>query len=116
MCDGDSECENGSDESTGLCYAIGECGGNFSSQSGMITSPLFPNQYPSKADCVYTISRPSRSIINLSVTMIDTIGCYDSLEIRDGHSENSKLMDRFCGKNLHLPVQMQSTQNQVWIR
>ena len=42
----------------------------------------------------------------------------DYLEIRDGASENSTLIDRYCGggANLTLPIQIQTTQENVWMR
>ena len=43
---------------------------------------------------------------------------YDYLEIRDGTSDQSPLIDAYCGNNavVSLPIQMQSTGNNIWMR
>ena len=52
------------------------CGGNFYNQSGILTSPLYPNQYPT-ADCVYLISQPNGTYVNISFLTMD-IECNDN--------------------------------------
>ena len=44
--------------------------------------------------------------------------CFDHLEIRDGTSEHSQLLDGYCGdaEVVSLPITIQSTQNHVWMR
>ena len=42
------------------------------------------------------------------------LNCDDYLEIRDGSSEESPFIGKFCGKNF--PASIQSTQGQIWIR
>ena len=46
--------------------------------------------------------------------IIDPKYCSDFLEIRDGNSEESPLIGKFCGDKS--PASIQSTQNQIWIR
>ena len=43
---------------------------------------------------------------------------YDYLEIRDGHLEQSPLIDGYCGNGttLSLPIRIQTTQENAWIR
>ena len=93
------------------------CGGNYSNSSGILSSPLFPNVYPHNQDCSYLISQPYGNFINLNITEMD-MDCYsmgsDYLELRDGISEDSPLIGRFCGHNV--PEFLQTTQNYLWAR
>ena len=97
---------------------LGACGGSFTTRKGIMTSPLYPDYYPFNADCVYTISHPTGTVIVLSFHRMDieydsTCG-YDYLEIRDGSSAASPLLDKLCGNEIPAPIQ--SSQNQVWMR
>ena len=84
-----------------------DCGGTYSNRSGIITSPSFPDQYPTNADCHYKIVQPIGTYINLNITYMDiekwpgseTCHIYtgDYLEIRDGLSDDYPLIDQFCG-------------------
>ena len=40
----------------------------------------------------------------------------DYLEMRDGISEDSALMGRFCGNNSNIPAFLQTTQNYLRLR
>lgn len=95
------------------------CGGTHSESSGFLSSPSYPNSYPELADCVYLIHQPKGMYINISFHTID-IDCQgttsDFLEVRDGNSEKSPLMGRFCGNVSNVPALMQSTQNHLRIR
>ena len=94
------------------------CGGNFTG-SGIITSPSYPNQYPHNADCIFVISQPIGTYIELNILNID-ISCLDIgpdyLEIRDGLLENSPLIGIFCGDTETVPGSVDSTQNHMRIR
>ena len=115
VCDGSDDCGDLSDE-PGACSTT--CGGSYTSLSGAIKSPSYPNPYPDNADCIYTISLPIGTIIGLSTETFDIehgSDCSaDSLEIRDGVSEDSPTLGKFCGTDL--PSSIQSTQNNMWIR
>ena len=95
------------------------CGGNYSNASGMLSSPLHTNPYPEQAGCVYTISQPNGAYINISFLSVN-IDCQgipsDYIEMRDGNSEDSPLMTRFCGNGSNVPDLMQTTQNHLRIR
>ena len=95
------------------------CGGSFSNESGILTSPSYPDPYPHMANCVYFISQPNDRYVNISFINMD-IDCHgtpsDYIEIRDGSSEDSPLMGTFCGKNNTIPPVMMSTQNYLRIR
>ena len=56
-------------------YLIG-CDMNFSDASGILSSPLHPNPYPSGKDCAYIISQPNGTYINFTVVTMD-IDCQD---------------------------------------
>ena len=96
-----------------------ECGGSFSNSSGILTSPSHPNQYQGMEDCVYLIAQPNGTSVNISFITMD-INCSgippDYIEMRDGDSEDSPLMGKFCGNGSHAPDSMQTTQNQLRIR
>ena len=112
---------------------MGTCGGNFTTPNGVLTSPLYPENYTNNADCIYTISQPSGSFINLTITALDVdiysdpfFGYYsyyynnddtcntDYLEIRDGNSQESPLIKYVCGDEIPDPIV--STQNNIWMR
>ena len=94
-------------------YRIGESGGTFKIQNGILTSPSYPDNYPNNADWVYTISQPTGNIIMLTFHSMD-IHSSDYLEIRDGSSAASPLLGKIYGNEIPAPIQ--SSQNQVWIK
>ena len=101
-------------------YTIG-CRQNFSNDSGLITSPLYPNQYPDNVECVYVISQKIGTFVNVTFINLDIV-CQgtgttsDYLEMRDGYSEESPFMGRYCGNGTNVPTFLQSTQNFLRIR
>ena len=109
--------DDGSNTGTST-FVIGACGGASETLNGTFTSPSFPNNYPDNVDCIYTVSLPMGAIISLSTEMFDVEDdseCnYDWLEIKDGSSENSPPVGKFCGTNM--PTLLRSTQNNMWIR
>ena len=104
---------------------ITACGGNYSNASGVLTSPSYPNAYPELADCVYLISQPNGTYVNISFLNMD-IDCQevltsegltpDYIEMRDGNSEDSPLMGKFCGKSSDFPAFIQTSQTHLRIR
>ena len=99
-------------------YNFGACGGNFTNSNGILTSPSYPDNYPDDAECVYAISQPTDSAIKLTFRSMDIEeyygDCYDYLEIRDGPSADSPLVDKRCGNEIPPPIQ--SSHNQMWIK
>ena len=99
-------------------FVMGACGGVSESPSGIITSPSYPNSYPDSENCIYTISQISGKFINLIIEEFeieDSSGCdWDFLEIRDGSTEDSQVIGKFCGTNI--PTTLRTTQNNMWIR
>ena len=115
ICDQDPECIDGSDESKDLCYASGKCGGSFSATNGHITSPSYPDKYPDESVCIYRISQPNGTVIKLNLRSMDIGDCRgDYLEIRDGSSEGSQLVGKYCGTSV--PESIQSTTSSLWMR
>ena len=102
-----------------LDYNIPTCGGNYSNSSGVIMSQSYPNPYPNNIDCINLVSQPNGTFINISFNTMD-INCHnkgsDYIEMRDGISEDSPLMGKFCGNGSNLPPFLQTTQNYLRIR
>ena len=98
-----------------------DCGGTYSSPSGILTSPSYPNHYPELANCVYLITEPYGTYVNFSFLTLD-IDCRegsfasDFIEMRDGNAEDSPLMAKFCGNGSNVPNFMQTSQNYLRIR
>ena len=104
-------------------YGSGACGGNFSTLNGILASPSYPDNYPNNADCIYTISQQTGTVILLNFLSMDIQICthnwcdpcfFDYLEIRDGPSADSSLLERLCGSEIPAPIQ--SSQNQLWMK
>ena len=109
-------------------FRIGECGGSFTTPNGVLTSPSFPYNYPDNTDCIYTISQPTGTGILLNFLSMDLeVGCYcdfllygelwyggDFLEIRDGPSEASPLLDILCCREIPAPIEYR--RNQIWMK
>ena len=107
-------------DTVGETIRFGGCGGNFISERGTLTSPLFPNDYPGDQSCIYAISVPVGRSITFRFSLLD-IKCNevlgpDLIEIRDGSFDNSPLMIKDCSDENRLPMTMQSTQNFIWIK
>ena len=123
VCDGESECGDNNDESIATCneytnvtnwtYRHGTCGGNFSTMNGIFTSPAYPNNYPDNAYCVYAISLQDGTSILLNFVKVH-IESPDYLEIRDGPSEASPLLNKISRNEY--PASLQSSQNHMWIK
>ena len=83
-----------------------------------MSSPSYPDYYPAHEDCIYTISQPTGAVILLNCLSMDIEydkNCaMDFLEIRDGPSADSPLLDRLCGNETYASIL--SSQNQLWMR
>ncbi|XP_060104144.1 neuropilin-1 isoform X2 [Heteronotia binoei] len=86
-----------------------ECSRNFTSMSGVIRSPGFPEKYPNGLECTYIIFAPKMSEIILEFESFELepdsnppggMFCrYDRLEIWDGFAEVGPHIGRYCGQN-----------------
>ena len=102
------------------CESIAACGGNYTDAHGLIMSPSYPNQYPPGKDCTYVISQPNGTYIEILFLTMGIV-CHerylpDYIEMRDGISENSPIMGRFCGTRDDVPELMITTTNYLRIR
>ncbi|XP_061654800.1 neuropilin-2a isoform X5 [Phyllopteryx taeniolatus] len=93
------------------------CFRNFTSSSGMIESPGFPDKYPHNLECSYMIIAPAHMDISLTFLTFDLendpllVGegdCkYDWLDVWDGLPLVSPLIGRYCGTKI--PPEIQSS-------
>ncbi|XP_035743302.1 cubilin-like [Vespa mandarinia] len=77
------------------------CGKEFTDETGVITSPMYPNSYHPMKTCIYEIILPPGKAIILTILDLDLEGmgsdCYfDSLEIFDGDDENATNLATLC--------------------
>ncbi|XP_003786834.1 cubilin [Otolemur garnettii] len=96
------------------------CLEDHTSESGTLTSPNYPNDYPNNWECIYRITVESSQQIALHFTnfsLEEAFGgnCHsDFLEIRDGGYETSPLLGIYCGSNL--PPTIISHSNKLWLK
>ncbi|XP_035232741.1 tolloid-like protein 1 isoform X2 [Stegodyphus dumicola] len=83
------------------------CGGILKGEKGTITSPSFPDLYPSNKQCIWEIMAPPQFRITLNFTHFDLEGTnqeceYDSVDIRSRTSveEEWKKQGTYCGSRL----------------
>ncbi|KAM4689297.1 LOW QUALITY PROTEIN: neuropilin-1 [Discoglossus pictus] len=86
-----------------------ECSRNFTSSSGVIKSPGFPEKYPNALECTYIIFAPKMAEIIMEFESFELepdsnapggVSCrYDRLEIWDGFPGVGPHIGRYCGQN-----------------
>ncbi|GBP07549.1 Cubilin [Eumeta japonica] len=83
------------------------CGRVYVSSHGYIRSPGWPNNYDHNRDCTWTITLPvgqqvllNISTFNLEAPVRRKCDFGDYLEIRNGPSETSPLVGRYCGTTI----------------
>lgn len=78
------------------------CGGTFTSESGIVTSPMYPQPYHKSRECIYEIVAPPGNAITLDWMDFDLESnaypsCpYDYVEVFDGIAEDSSSIGRYC--------------------
>lgn len=102
-----------------LCFQyIAACGGNFVQPSGYFYSPGYPVYYSNNLDCIWVIGVPDNKLIALGFEEFDLEGgdsCrLDYVEVRDGDSQNSPLIGRYCGTTA--PMVVRGSSNKFWVR
>lgn len=54
------------------------CGANFTADSGRVVSPNYPADYPSRANCNYTIDAGEKTVVILTFQTFQVEGeCYN---------------------------------------
>ncbi|XP_067869413.1 cubilin isoform X2 [Heterodontus francisci] len=94
------------------------CGGTYEDSEGILTSPNWPNPYPSSKQCIYIIRQPTAERIHLQFTYME-LESHDScssdyIEVRDGEAETDPLIDRFCGSIIPAPIT--TSGNKLWLK
>ncbi|XP_056258852.1 bone morphogenetic protein 1-like isoform X4 [Seriola aureovittata] len=88
------------------------------SVSGVISSPNWPDRYPSKKACTWSLSTTPGHRIKLVFNEIDMeshLECaYDHLELYDGRDVRAQSLGRFCGTKKPSPVV--SSGNKMFLR
>ncbi|KAL0965609.1 hypothetical protein UPYG_G00283510 [Umbra pygmaea] len=83
-----------------------------SSVAGIITSPNWPDKYPSKKTCTWLLSITPGHRIKMAFNEIDMeahLECaYDHLEVYDGWNAQAPILGRFCGTKKPSPVSSSS--------
>ncbi|XP_043211377.1 tolloid-like protein 2 [Amphibalanus amphitrite] len=86
----------------------GGCKHEIDTPSGEVSSPEYPETYPSKKDCVWHFSTTPGHRIRLVFNEFDLEHhqecTYDHVTVYDGDSENSTVLGTFCGAKTPHPV------------
>ncbi|MEE6490242.1 hypothetical protein FKM82_015811 [Ascaphus truei] len=96
------------------------CGGRLNAKdAGYITSPGYPNDYPSHQNCEWVIHAPEpnqKIVLNFNPHFeIEKHDCkYDFIEIRDGDSDAAELLGKHCGSIA--PSTITSSGSHIYIR
>nr|XP_006826106.1 PREDICTED: cubilin-like [Saccoglossus kowalevskii] len=83
--------------------ALGDCGGYFTADAGIIGSPNWPYSYSNNLDCYYHITVSSGNV-QITFTTFATESSYDYLYVYDGLSTYDPLIGSFTGSTLPLPI------------
>ncbi|XP_042200474.1 bone morphogenetic protein 1-like isoform X2 [Callorhinchus milii] len=94
------------------------CGGNIHKDLGQIQSPNYPDDYRPSKVCVWNIRVSEGFHVGLTFQSFEIErhdNCaYDYLEIRDGSTERSPLLGRFCGYDK--PEDIKSSSGSLWMK
>uniref|UniRef100_A0AAR2LKU6 Metalloendopeptidase n=1 Tax=Pygocentrus nattereri TaxID=42514 RepID=A0AAR2LKU6_PYGNA len=94
------------------------CGGEVKKDNGQIQSPNYPDDYRPNKVCVWKITVAQGYHVGLMFQSFEIErhdSCaYDYLEVRDGNSESSPLLGRFCGYDK--PDDIKTSSNQLWMK
>ncbi|XP_045916959.1 cubilin [Micropterus dolomieu] len=99
-------------------YQTASCSRTYEQEYGYLKSPGWPDTYPHNMDCTIILKAPQNSYISFFFNSFDVEShshCeFDYLEIRNGSTADSPLIDKLCGSTLPSPVFPQS--NLLYLR
>uniref|UniRef100_A0A8C2WMG0 CUB and Sushi multiple domains 2 n=1 Tax=Cyclopterus lumpus TaxID=8103 RepID=A0A8C2WMG0_CYCLU len=98
---------------TSIPSCIVPCGGNLTHRTGTILSPGFPEPYLNSLNCVWKITVPEGSGIQIQVISFVTEQNWDSLEVFDGGDNSDTMLGSFSGTTV--PALLNSTSNQLYL-
>jgi tolkin protein len=94
------------------------CGGQISKESGILSSPNYPDNYKPNKECVWKLSVPDGYSVALKFQSFEVEShdhcVYDYVEVRDGHEDNSRVIGKFCGHKM--PPDVKSTTNKMYVK
>uniref|UniRef100_H2ZHT4 Metalloendopeptidase n=1 Tax=Ciona savignyi TaxID=51511 RepID=H2ZHT4_CIOSA len=84
------------------------CEHSITSHMGEITSPNWPNKYPSRKDCTWHVSTTAGHMVKLVFNEFELESqpdcAYDHLEIYDGADATAAILGRYCGSKRPTPI------------
>ncbi|XP_060072061.1 tolloid-like protein 1 [Ylistrum balloti] len=90
----------------------GGCQHTISDPQGEISSPNWPDYYPSRKDCVWQFTTTEGHRIKLVFQHFELEPhqecTYDHIEIFDGKDSNARSLGRFCGSSIPRPISSNS--------
>ena len=96
------------------------CGGVLTSSSGVLQSPRYPSQYPSRASCVWKIHGVNGKRVQLQFEAFEleteTQCNFDHLDIQERLNSSTKMrpIGRFCGNKA--PPLISTSAQEVWVK
>ncbi|KAL4084328.1 hypothetical protein QTP88_028152 [Uroleucon formosanum] len=96
------------------------CGGEVmvTDEQGHLESPNFPDDYLPNKECVWKLTAPEGYQVGLKFNVFEIENhdnCfYDYVEIRNGHSADSPLINKYCGYKL--PLDVHSSTNKLYVK
>ncbi|XP_072881202.1 tolloid-like protein 2 isoform X1 [Hemitrygon akajei] len=113
------QCRNGFTlHENGLDCKEAGCRNSISSVEGVIASPNWPDKYPNRKECTWSISAPPGHRVKLAFSEFEIEQhqecVYDYLEVYDGLGTRSSLLARYCGSKK--PETVVTTGNKMFIK
>ncbi|XP_078095368.1 bone morphogenetic protein 1-like [Mustelus asterias] len=94
------------------------CGGDINKDLGQIQSPNYPDDYRPSKVCIWRIRVSDSFHVGLTFQSFEIErhdSCaYDYLEVRDGSTDESPLIGRYCGYDK--PDDIKSSSNKLWMK